>query len=380
MRKLVPIVIGAIFWAWMTEASTRGTYGVHRQSSANSISFFMLVLTLALPITLRTSFNDTHAYIRGFNTAPAIDGLMRSGALHLLRNPLFVIYRSLVRTCTDNKLVFFLFPAFFVQYSYARFIRRHSPSFLMGIALYLFLGAYVFSMAAMKQTIAMAILLYGVDGLIEGKLLRFYLLVVLAFLFHTYAIVFLILPFFTVRPWSFRSFLLLFGVLFVMAGFETVMPVFLDLANGIGMNVSSEELLGAAAINPIRVAVYAVTPLFALVFRRYLFTACKDREHNILVNMSFITAAIMSVGLIGAANMFARMGQYFEFGIICGLPWMLGKPFEKSSERLICMIALVCFAGFFCYANLVQIVFDDNFVQCTLMEALGGIWNDFLYG
>lgn len=368
MSKLIPILIGAFFWAYFTQRTTRGRYGVEqRQSLQNRFLFFMLVLTLALPITLRRTYNDTGAYINSFLNAQPLGVLFRSGGLHILRNPAFRVYESLVRSFTDNTCIFFLFPAFFIQYSYLRFIRRHSTSLVMGLAMFLFLGTYTFSIAAMKQTIAMAILLYAVDALIERRTIRFYLLVFVAFLFHTYAIAFLILPLFTTKPWTPRTLLLLLAVLWVMQNFETVITSFLEVANESGKNVSSSEIIGTASINPIRVAVYAVTPLFALAFRRYLFTGRPDREHYILVNMSIITVAVMSIGLVSAANMFARMGQYFEFGLICSLPWMLDKTFVRRSAQLVSTVAVACFMGYFCYANLVQIYFDDHFGRYTLI-------------
>lgn len=368
MTELLPIVIGALFWAWMTEKSTCGTYGITKQTGSNRFAFFMLVLTLALPITLRLNYNDTWAYISTFNNAQPINALISSGTLHILKNPLFYVYQSLVRTFTDNYMIFFMFPAFFVQYSYMRFIRRHSNSLLIGVGLYFFLGSYTFSIAAMKQVFAMAILLYAVDALIERKHIRFCLLVFLAFLFHTYAIMFLILPLFTSRPWSAQNFLLLLCVVFVAANFESVLTSFLEFANESGKNVAEEEVIGATAINPIRVAVYAVPPLFALIFRRQLFSNDQDREHNLLVNMSFISASIMAIGLVNAANMFGRMAQYFEFGIICGLPWMLAQPFTRRSERFVTAVAIVCFAGYFAYANLIQFYFDDVFARHTVLQ------------
>ena len=381
MTKILPFVIGALFWAWMTEASTRGKYGIHSQSAVNYVPFIMLVLTLALPAILRTRYNDTVAYIRGFyNSRPFPAALLQEDYLHPLQNPLFRVYESLIHTFTDNHTIFFLFPALFVQYSYVRFIRRHSPSFLVGIGLYIFLGSYVFSLAAMKQTIAMAILLYAVDALIDRKIIRFYLIVFVAFLFHTYALVFVILPLFAVRPWSPRTLVLLLGAAFVMMNFNTVLEGFMDLANESGKNVSSDEIIGVAGINPIRVAVYSIPPLFALLFRRYLFDDKHDREHNIIINMSFITVSIMSIGLVNAANMFGRMGQYFEFGLICGLPWMLTKPFDKQSERLVSLIAILCFAGYFCYANLIQINFDDNYTRITIAQFLQTIMQEIFFG
>ena len=375
MMKILPILIGAIIWAHYTQTTTIGKYGVDkRQTPLNRFLFVMLVLTLALPVMLRKFYNDTGAYIDSFAKADTLAALLESGELHILKNPLFNIYESLVRTFTDNYMIFFMFPAFFVQYSYLRFIRKHSSNFVIGVGLYLLLGAYVFSIAAMKQTLAMAILLFAVDQLIDRKYAAFYGLVFLAFLFHTYAIAFVILPLFTVKPWTARAFVLLFVVFVVMQNFDNVLQSFLDFANESGKNVASEEVIGATAINPIRVAVYAVTPVLAFVLRGCLFEDDKDREHNILVNMSIITVAIMSLGLISAANMFARMAQYFEFGVICSLPWMLRKSFDKRSSRAVGAIAIACFVGYFCYANLIQIRFDDHYGRHTILEFIRSLF------
>lgn len=368
MSKILPFLVAALIFAWITERTTYGRFGVDKpQSKLNRFLFVLLVLTLAMPIALRRAYNDTGAYIHSFQQAETLRALLESGNIHILGNPGFRVYESLIKTHTDNYLVFFLFPAVFVQYSYLRFIRRHCENFLLGVTLYLFLGTYTFSIAAMKQTIAMAILLFAVDALIDRKQIRFFLLVFAAFLFHTYAIAFLVLPLFTVKPWTPRTFLLLLVVYFVMQNFNSVIEEFLEFANESGKHVSGSEIIGTAAINPIRVAVYAVVPVLALIFNRYLFHRDNiDREHNILVNMSVLTVAIMSIGLVNAANMFARMGQYFEFGLICSLPWMLHKIFERRSERLMTAVAIGCFFAYFCYANLVQIYFDDHFGRYTL--------------
>lgn len=381
MTQLLPILAGSLFWTVATQGSTYGKYGIQkRQPLPNQIVFAMLILSLALPGMLRKTYNDTLIYIRNFAYGNDLSQLLSGGSLHLLQNPGFAVYSALVRTFTDDYTIFFMFPAFFVQYSYMRFIRRHCPNFLMGVILYFCLGTYTFSLAAMKQTIATAILLYAVDFLIEGKNKKFYLTVFLAFLFHTYAICFLILPFFTSTPWTLRTFALLVGILFFMRNFEAVIESFLEIANESGKNVSGSEIIGTASINPLRVAVYAVTPLFALIFRRYQFSGAEDREHNVLVNMSIISVSIMSVGLVSAANMFARMAQYFEFGMICSLPWMIGKTFETQSARLMNLLAVACFAIYFIYTNVFWMPFDEIFVRYTVLEYLEHILQSVVFG
>ena len=357
----------------------RGPMDRH-QPMANRIAFFLLVVCLAMPVALREKYNDTVTYLRNFVYGNTFSELMASGSLHILKNPAFRIYSAVVRSFTDNYTIFFLFPAFFVQYSYMRFIYRHCPDFVVGVFLFFCLGTYTFAIAAMKQTIATAVALYAVDDLIERRHRGFYVKVFIAFLFHTYALVFLLLPLFTAKPWTFRTLVLLGFIYFFMVNFDSVIESFLEIANESGKSVSGSEIIGTASINPLRVAVYAVGPLFALVFRRYLFSGPEDREHNILVNMSIISVSIMSLGLISAANMFARMAQYFEFGLICALPWMIRKPFEKMSGRLVMLIALACFTGYFVYAQAVWMPFDENYSALSLLEFFRGVFEDIIAG
>ena len=221
MQTLLPILITSLLLAYLIERTTVGKYGAGRQTSQNELLFILLITVLAMPVGLRRIYNDTGAYISGFQNSLTTAELFASDELHILQNPAFLIYRSLVHTYTDNYHIFFMIPAFFVQYSFVRFIRKYSPSFILGIGLYILLGTYVFSFAAMKQTIAMAVLLLGITYLLNKKYAHYFAFVFVAFLFHTYAISFLILPLFTVRPWSVRTFILIFSVLFIINNFET---------------------------------------------------------------------------------------------------------------------------------------------------------------
>ena len=300
--------------------------------------------------------------------------MLTSNDLHILQNPAFKIYTALMRTLTDNYHIYFMIPAFFVQYAFVRFIRKYSPSFVLGIGLYFLLGTYVFSIAAMKQTIAMAFLLLAIPYLLEKKYLPFLLLVFTAFLFHTYAITFVILPLFTVRPWSFRTFLLIVAVLLVMDNFETAIGSFLDYAGESGKEIAEYEVFDNSSINGLRVAVYAVCPALCFLLRRYLFLSKEDEPYQLLIHMSIISVAIMSLGTISGANMFGRMAQYFEFGMICGLPWIITKSFEPKSAKLVAALGACCFFAYFFYAYQINLVFDDHYRTITLFQFLQSLF------
>lgn len=375
MQTLLPIFVCSLLLAYLTERTTVGEYGDgQRQSRQNKLFAFLLMLVLALPVGLRYMYNDTGAYIAGFRSSVTITELFRSDELHLLQNPAFEIYNSLVRTFTDNYHIFFLIPAFFVQYSYIRFIRRYSPSFVLGIGLYILLGTYVFSIAAMKQTIAMAILLFAIPHLLKKQYVLYFLLVFAAFLFHAYAIAFAVLPLFAGKPWTFRTFLLIGLALWVMNNFETAIGAFLDYAGEQGKNIAEYEVFDNASINGLRIAVYAVGPAMSLLVRPYLFRSEEEKAYQLLVHMSIISVAVMSLGTVSGANMFGRMAQYFEFGMICSLPWMIQKAFRPKSARIVTAVAACCFFAYFFYAYQINIVFDDHYRAVTVFQFLQSLF------
>ena len=374
MKTLLPILLLSILFAWLTERTTEGTFGKgNRQSGTNKFLFLALLTTLVLPVGLRQEYNDTLAYINHFNNSPTLKGLLNSGGLELLGNPAFEIYTAIIRSFTDNYHIYLMLPAVFVQYSFVTTIRRYSSSFTLGIGIYICRGTYLFSMAALKQTIAMAILMLSIPLLIDRKYGKYLLLVFTAFLFHTYALAFLILPLFTQKPWSLRTYAMLFAVLFIMDNFESVIGSFLDYANESGKLLAEYEVFDNVQINTFRVLVYAVVPLSALLFRRYLFRSEEDRPYQLLVNMSIISFSFMLLGTISGANMFGRMANYFEFGIVCTLPWVISKSFERRSARMIGVIAGLCFFAFFAYANLFARDFDAEYRAVSLFEFIVSI-------
>lgn len=375
MNTLIPIFILSLLFAHLTEKTTVGVYGRGtRQPVQNQLFFFALLCTLAIPVGLRRMFNDTGAYIDNFNESLALWELLTSGELHVLANPAFQVYSSLLHDLTGNYHVFFMIAAFFVQYSFIRTIRRYADSFVIGIGLYICLGTYVFSMAAMKQTIAMAILMLAIPNLLDRSYVKYYFLVFVAFLFHTYAIAFAILPLFNVKPWKLRTIVLLVAVYIVMENFESVIGSFLDYANEQGKDVAEYEVFDNAQINVFRVAVYAVVPLLSLVFRSYLFRGKYAPCYNILIHMSIISFSFMLLGTISGANMFGRMANYFELGMVCSLVWIVRRAFNRQSARAVMLVAAGCFLFYFYYAYKITLDFDEHYRAVTIFQFIESLF------
>lgn len=313
----------------------------------------LIIVLLTLLIGLRTDYNDTTAYIAGFRDAPPLSDLLSSTAnLSPLKNPLFELYTSLFRTLTENYHLYFMASGLFISGSMVSLFRRLSEdepaSFSLNLFTYLTLGTYFFSLAAMKQTIAMAFLALAIPPLLEKKYVRFFVLVLIAGLFHTYAFLVVILPFLTGRPWRGITFIIVFGTFAVMATFESTISSFLVYADAIGKGISSDEVFSGAGMSLLRVGVYGVVPIISFLFRPILEPQMSRRQY-LMLHMSILSFMFMLLAAINGANMFGRMARYFELGTVYMFPWVIRHLFNHRSVPVVTSIYAAAFLFFLAY-------------------------------
>lgn len=317
------------------------------------IFLIMLIIFLVFFAGLRTSYNDTGAYIRGFqNSVNIYDFLANSENLDLLHNPLFYGFQALIRTFTDNYTIFFIICAMIVNTLNITFIKRNTETqdFAFSIFLYVTLGTLMISIAAQKQILAMSVLTLALTQLFKKKYARYYLIVFLAGCIHSYAWLFLFLPLLDCKPWSFRTYLLLFATLIVMNTFDETIISLIEVADQIGKNIATEEVFDGNQMNVFRVLVYSVVPITAFAFRSRINYKI-NRKNQIFIQMCIVSMMFMMMGTMDGANMFGRSANYFEFGLICVLPWLVRKLFTKNSVTIVLSLAMICFTGFYLYDN-----------------------------
>ena len=341
----------------------------NRLSKPLTLFNVLLMLPLIGLLGLRTAYNDTGTYIAGFQNAGTLSSFFSNAENYdLLNNPLFNLYTSVVRTATDNYHIYFMLAAIFVVVLMVTFFSRISEcdTYALTIYTYLTLGTYFFALAAMKQTIAMAILCHSVLALHDRKHLRFLLLVLLAGLFHTYAWCFLVLLLLTGKPWKLRTFLVVAVTIFIMLTFNDSISALLEYGDTIGKGASEEAVFSGEGMSRLRVAVYGIVPVASLMFRRIL-EPQMERKHYIMLHMSIVSFMFMLLASINGANMFGRMARYFEVGTIYMFPWMIRHLFNQRSQTIIVVAYIGAFGLFAAYQ---YIGFDTSYSSITLFEFL----------
>ena len=348
MLKLFLIVLWACVMAYMTAHRRLVISGARKSVNLSNI---MLMLPLIGLLGLRTDYNDTAAYISGFDNAPMLAEFFKDQKNYdLLGNPLFDLYTSAVRTLTSNYHIYFMIAAIFVVVLMITFFYRiaEEDTYTLTIFTFLTLGTYFFALAAMKQTIAMAVLCHSVLALRDKKYFRFSLLVFVAGLLHTYAWVFFILLFLTGKPWSLRTYAVVAVTVAIMLTFNRSISRLLEYADEIGKSTSEELIFSGDGMNILRVAVYGIVPVASLLFRRIL-EPQMERKHYILLHMSIVSFMFMLLASINGANMFGRMARYFEVGTVYMFPWIIRHLFVSDSQKIVVPVYVGAFGVFATY-------------------------------
>lgn len=180
---------------------------------------------------------------------------------------------------------------------------------------------------------------------------------------------FAILPILFNKPWGKVTWLGLAVALFAMATYDSTLGAFMNYAQSIGALVDQDELFDGHQINALRVMVYWIPSILALVFRRRLFHD-STRYENLFVNMSIVSSIILMIGLVQGANLYARMAAYFEIATALALPWMIKKLFNTRSAGMVTVCAVVLYFGYFLYEFGVSKNFGSDYSAISLWHFL----------
>lgn len=249
--------------------------------------------------------------------------------------PGYVIFASLCKSLTDEILLMQIIVATFLNISVFIFFWRNTNHCFFAAFLYLFFLYFALNMEVMRESIAVGFFLFAWPCLKVGKLFRYYILVIIATLFHISAVVLLLLPViflpgirsiftFGMRTWYIGALVLLMGFtlryfLFDFIQLISINDKMTELANKYAQN----DLGGLKTLNIFGILntifIYVVYPCIALSFlKKYQignqsgsYTGTRIQYFNkieILCVLS-IYISLLSVSVI----ILGRFNNYFMF-------------------------------------------------------------------
>lgn len=373
MLKLLPITIVSILLAWISHSLSKSSAGsLTYDKKKESFFWFVMTVSMILFVGLRTSWNDTFHYTHAYELIDRSASIFRGiNLFSLASNPGFnIVNRIMVKLGFSVQDFLMTYAAVTIGIN-MWFLRKYTNNLGVSVFLYFTMDCYVFSMAAIKQCVAVAICLVGVDRAIRKKNASCIVWVVVAMLFHPYAFMYALTPLLFFVPWSKKTWYLLLG--FGIAGIllQPMMRLVVGLTTILGQDYSA-DLLSGEGINIFRLLVVSV-PILLSYLKRKEIAARHDPVLNLVVNLSMLNAEIMFVGLFGTANYFGRLANYFLVFQTLALPKLIAL-YKRDDRKLLNYGMVIGYCAYFVYAYAINVKFDDGFRSVTLLDYLKALF------
>lgn len=319
-------------------------------------------------VGLRTQYNDTTTYVYGFNNTNAGWSEIQNIDWSLGRYPGFSLLVIILRTIGVNAQMYLFLTSAFTIFIMMWFLRKYSHNLLFSTFVFITYGVFTFTMAAIKQCLAISFCLLAINFYLNKKRLLFFLFVLIAVLFHSYSIIFLVVPFLKFAPWTKKSILLL--VAFIAVGFslQFLFGAITEVTTSLGGNYSDKSFKGDG-VNIFRVLV-AWVPVILSFFVRDKIKQKNETVINLFINMAFVNAGLMFVGMFGNANYFARFANYFAIFQALAIPYIIDQ-FDELDAKNLKIFATIGYSLFFVYAHLINEQFDAEYRVASIVALFG---------
>ena len=181
---LVFIIIAAIIY---------NNLNVNKRMAPSYIILCIAVLTLIAGLRNITVGIDTKSYVYYFEHYGKMNWqkLFRNISGDSEFNSWFIL-KIIYLLSGGNSTVLFIVVATIMSAALFFLIKNYSDDPFISIIMFVSIGYFHFSMSGMRQTLALAIVIFSYKYVRDRKLLKFLLVLLIAYLFHNSAIIFLI--------------------------------------------------------------------------------------------------------------------------------------------------------------------------------------------
>ncbi len=314
-------------------------WGKDDLEKADKIFLWFGSVILALLTGLRHSVtgSDTGTYIRSFRQ---FGKLPWRSVVDEAYDYYEIGYRCLIKLLsyiTHHENVFFTILALFFAFSLGKFITENSKNRFMSLMLYFTVGAFTFQITGVRQSIAMAILLFSFKYIKERKFTKFILIVFIASLFHRSSLVFIPMYFLAYIKMNLISFSLFVFIGGVVCIYSRPLLMLFQMLMGKYDNYGYSGFEGGAVFV---VLMYVITIVVAYIFMNSLE---KQNKHNVFFfNMTFVSLLLYILRYF--VTIAERVGFYYQFAFIILLPNVIESIPDVKTRRTVrtCALILAC--------------------------------------
>lgn len=263
----------------------------------------------------------------------------------------FYIFTAIIKALVGNHpQVYFAIVAGFCLLCVVSIYRKYSCNFFITIFLFLASSDYVqWTHNGIRQFMAVSMTFAATDLLLKKRYLPYFCVVLFASLFHATALIMIPVSFVVMgKPWNSKTVLFIMAVLIAVTSLDSLTGAITALMESTQYAGDVDSLLATEGTNYLRVLVFCIPPLMALLFRRHLSLA-NVPIISLAVNMSIVSMGAYVISMFVSGIFIGRVPIYFSLYNYILLPWLIDRAFEKSSAKLIYLAVMGCYMAFYYY-------------------------------
>ncbi len=326
------------------------------------LSFLPLYIVSAIRYMVGTDYSGTYRTIYNYTYNDGWHFSFNGETLYGLLNKIASIYSG------DNYIGVFALSSLVVIGFIFWGLRNQSVNFTYSVLLFVLSGYYFWSFNAVRQMAAMAIFLYAYRFVEERKPFKYLFFIILAYGFHTVALLYLPVYFIgkvkvnfpaiisgavilVIFPTTWRD--LAYGISSRLAVFSTYVERYFDSSK---FSSYTESSLIHVLINALFLALYIV---ISLIYDK------KREKSNVWINFQIIAFGFSALAsILPLANRLSRM---FSIMQILSIPVMTGLISDKRIRILINLAIIICFA-MYSYVTFYVLGYHDVFPYRTIFN------------
>lgn len=319
------------------------------------VAFVLLFCVMGLRDVYTIGNDSTSSYLHNFQGMEDAQWDELGGRGEDNKNMGFSYLMKVGYVITDGDYQLFIaLLSIFVLASFMHFIRKYSPSPMQSVLYFLGLMFYTFLFDALKQSIAMAILLFAFDAIIDRKPIKFIILVFLASWFHFPALVFI--PAYWVGNIKLgRSYV------FVLAGLLLITYLFRDQL----LDIMTDAYDTTIYDNGMRFLANKVIVMLVIVAAALIIRPPVRDDNIYRTLLQLIGIAVVLQTFASYNNTFTRLADYYFQLSIVFLPLVFEKfdvkrsYFSPKADEMIKTVAPVVFCSFAIWRFLSNVNADE---------------------
>lgn len=314
------------------------------------------VLLITVPLiwlaaTRADGFGDTAAYRVHFFELPSslwdVSGIIDEET----KDPGFTVFATFLKSVIgSNDVVYFGVIAAICLLCVAYTFKKYSHNFIMSMFLFIASGDYVqWTHNGIRQFIAVAIIFAATELLLKKKYVPYILIILLAYTIHATSLLMIPICFIVQgKGWNVRSVLFTVAVLIAINFSGNLSDFIVDFMMDTQYSGEVNQFLATTGTNILRVFVFAIPPVLALVFKRYV-EAAKSPILDLSANMSIVSMGAYIISAVTSGIFVGRIPIYFSLYNYILLPWIVENVFDKRSAKLVYAAIILFYLVFYYY-------------------------------